>query len=93
MQDMNQARITITGTAMLVPNSETEAVKQFYLSKNPNSFWVEFGDFSWWRMEDLVAVRYNSGFARAGQVRGLTVLGSGLMFMLSFFQGIGRCIA
>ena len=80
---MNQARITITGTAMLVPDSETEAVKRFYLSKNPNSFWVEFGDFSWWRVEDLVAVRYNSGFARAGQVRALTVLGSGIIHVIS----------
>lgn len=67
---MNQARITLTGTATLVSESETEAVKEFYLSKNPDSFWVNFGDFSWWRVEDLVAVRYNSGFARAGQVYG-----------------------
>ena len=68
MQELNQGRITITGTAVLVPDAETEAVKQYYLSHNPRSFWVNFGDFSWWRMEGLVGIRYISGFAPVGQV-------------------------
>ena len=68
MQAMSQARFTMTGTARELSAGEQEAAKQLFLARNPNSFWVNFGDFSWWCLEDLVAVRFNLGFAQAGQV-------------------------
>ena len=68
VQAMSQARFTLTGTARELPEEEQEAAKQLFLKRNPNSFWVNFGDFSWWRLDDLVAVRFNLGFAQAGQV-------------------------
>ena len=39
-----------------------------YLKKHPDAFWVDFGDFSWWRMEKVEMARLVGGFARAGKV-------------------------
>ena len=67
-QSMSQGRFTLTGTARELPEGEQEAATQLFLQRNPNSFWVHFGDFSMWRLDELVAVRFVLGFARAGQV-------------------------
>ena len=75
---MSQARFTLTGTARELSGAEQEAAKQTFLKRNPDSFWVNFGDFSWWRLEDLVSVRFVLGFAQAGQV-GLACLSSCLL--------------
>jgi putative heme iron utilization protein len=40
---------------------------QLYLSKHPNAFWVNFGDFNWFRL-NVENVRFVGGFARAGDV-------------------------
>jgi putative heme iron utilization protein len=37
------------------------------MKKHPGAFWVEFGDFNWFRME-IENVRFVGGFARAGSV-------------------------
>jgi hypothetical protein len=41
--------------------------KAIYLQKHPGAFWVDFGDFFWYRMT-VQAVRFVGGFARAGSV-------------------------
>jgi putative heme iron utilization protein len=41
--------------------------KEIYLQKHPGAFWVDFGDFFWYRME-VEAIRFVGGFARAGAV-------------------------
>ena len=81
LQDMSQARFTLTGTARELSGAEQEAAKQTFLKRNPDSFWVNFGDFSWWRLEELVSVRFVLGFAQAGQV-GLACLSSAVVDQL-----------
>jgi len=61
------ARVTITGTAAPISDEEKEAVKAVYKVKHPNSFWTEFGDFKWHRME-VEAASLVGGFARAGGI-------------------------
>jgi len=61
-------RVNLLGHAKLVPKEEREECKSIYLSKHPNAFWVNFGDFNYFRMEDIVDVRFVGGFARAGNV-------------------------
>lgn len=34
----------------------------------PDAFWISYGDFSFWKMSDIVSIRLVGGFARAGQV-------------------------
>ena len=68
-QGMQDARINIMGCAHEVSDSkEAEAARALYLSKHPNSFWVDFGDFSIFRLEDIVKVRMVGGFGMAGSI-------------------------
>jgi putative heme iron utilization protein len=68
-QGMQDARINIMGSACEISDSkEAEAARELYISKHPNSFWIDFGDFSIFRLEDIVKVRMVGGFGMAGSI-------------------------
>ena len=61
-------RVNLMGTCERVKDPELiQKSKAIYLEKHPGAFWVEFGDFFWYRMS-VEAVRFVGGFARAGSV-------------------------
>jgi putative heme iron utilization protein len=61
-------RVNLMGTCERVKDPELiQQCKATYLEKHPGAFWVEFGDFFWYRMT-VEAVRFVGGFARAGSV-------------------------
>lgn len=60
-------RVNLMGTVKLVPKEEREALKEIYRAKHPDAFWVDFGDFNWFRME-IEKINFVGGFARAGSV-------------------------
>lgn len=61
-------RVNLMGRVELIRDAaEKEAAKAVYLKKHPGAFWVEFGDFNWFRMS-VDKVRFVGGFARAGSV-------------------------
>ncbi|KAK9806037.1 hypothetical protein WJX73_007765 [Symbiochloris irregularis] len=66
-KDLSQGRLTVTGLTRKVPEAESAEAKDAYRAAHPKSFWIDFGDFTMFRMEPLV-VRYNFGFASAGKV-------------------------
>jgi len=62
-------RVNLMGKVALMKDpEEIEAAKALYLKKHPGAFWVNFGDFNWFRMEELHKIRFVGGFARAGSV-------------------------
>lgn len=61
-------RVNLMGKVTLVPNKEKDAMKAVYLAKHPGAFWVDFGDFNWFRMDEISDIRFVGGFARAGSV-------------------------
>lgn len=62
-------RVNLLGRmAPITDEAEVAAAKAEYLKKHPGSFWVEFGDFSFFRLEEIVLARLVAGFARAGKV-------------------------
>jgi len=63
------SRVNLLGNVKLVPPSDREACKNIYKTKHPNAFWADFGDFNWFRMEEIVDIRFVGGFARAGNVK------------------------
>ena len=67
---LSDARVTVIGKMSRVPDEDIQAVAQLYAAKHPDSFWVQFGDFSWFRMDYIEKVRVVGGFARAGSVTG-----------------------
>lgn len=60
-------RVNLMGTCKLIPPAEKEAARERYLKKHPGAFWVDFGDFNWFRL-DIQKIRFVGGFARAGSV-------------------------
>jgi putative heme iron utilization protein len=61
-------RVNLIGTCERLKDPELiQQSKAIYLQKHPGAFWVEFGDFFWYRMT-VQAVRFVGGFARAGSV-------------------------
>lgn len=67
MQDLSQARFTLSGTVQALSGTESASVKDVFRKRHPNSFWIDFGDFTMFRMQPLIA-RFNFGFASAGTV-------------------------
>ncbi|KAL3786618.1 hypothetical protein ACHAW5_007748 [Stephanodiscus triporus] len=61
-------RVNLMGKVTLVGPSERDAMKAVYLKKHPGAFWVDFGDFNWFRMDEIVDIRFVGGFARAGSI-------------------------
>ncbi|PSC75188.1 FMN-binding split barrel [Micractinium conductrix] len=62
-------RVNLLGRMkQITDEAEKAAAKQAYLQSHPNSFWVEFGDFSFFRLDEIVLARLVAGFARAGKV-------------------------
>lgn len=62
------ARVTLQGKLTRVPEEQLPAAREMYLAKHPDAFWVAFGDFSFWRMDDIAGIRLVGGFARAGSI-------------------------
>ncbi len=67
LQDLADARVSLTGHAKAMPEERQDAVRSLYKSKNADSFWADFGDFKPFYMEDIVAVHFNGGFGRASR--------------------------
>ena len=61
-------RVNLMGRTELIQDpEEKKAARDLYLKKHPGAFWVDFGDFNWFRMT-VDKVRFVGGFARVGQV-------------------------
>ncbi|MGD0362874.1 MAG: DUF2470 domain-containing protein [Bryobacteraceae bacterium] len=65
---LGAARITLVGEALPVPDGETAAVRELYLSRYENSrYWVDFDDFSFYRLQPS-GVYFIGGFGVMGWV-------------------------
>jgi len=60
-------RVNLMGECTKLPREDLEAAKAAYQKKHPGAFWINFGDFNWFRM-DIQKIRFVGGFARAGSV-------------------------
>lgn len=61
-------RVNLMGTCTRIKDPDDVAkAREIYLAKHPGAFWVNFGDFFWYRLE-VEAIRFVGGFARAGSV-------------------------
>lgn len=64
-----EGRVVIIGDVVKVKETTTiEKLREKYLSRHKDAYWIDFGDFSYFSMETIVAVRYVGGFAMAGSV-------------------------
>jgi putative heme iron utilization protein len=69
-------RLTVLGTMACVAREEADAarVRRRFLARHPKSeLYVDFGDFSFWRMR-AVSAHLNGGFARAADLEANDIL-------------------
>ena len=67
-EPLGASRVTVVGNVLLVPNTELAEVRKLYLERHANSkYWVDFEDFSFYRME-VIDVYYVGGFGVMGWV-------------------------
>ena len=63
------ARATLVGSVEKIEDEKERAkAREIYLKHHPDAFWVDFGDFSWFKMTELKEVKYVGGFGRAATV-------------------------
>ena len=60
-------RVSLIGDVVRVKKDdpELENLRALYKEAHPKAFWVDFGDFTFYRMHALKAVNFVGGFARA----------------------------
>ena len=70
-------RVTLVGDVERVPSGEESlaGLRETYKKLHPDAFWVDFGDFAWYRMSGLVSARFVGGFARAASLSSDDYLG------------------
>jgi heme iron utilization protein len=65
---LGASRVTLVGNVGTVPQADVSEARKMYLSRHTNSkYWVDFEDFSFYRME-VVDVYYVGGFGVMGWV-------------------------
>lgn len=50
---LDDGRVSFVGDIKKVPDAEVARVRELYLKKHPGHFWVDFGDFDFFRMEEM----------------------------------------
>ena len=67
-EPLGASRVTLVGNVLPVPDAEVAEARKLYLARHANSkYWVDFEDFSFYRM-DVVDVYYVGGFGVMGWV-------------------------
>ena len=67
-------RVTLLGEAVRVPSEDLAGARERYLARQPKAaYWVDFGDFSFWRLE-IAEVYFVGGFAAMDWVDGRAFL-------------------
>ena len=65
---LGASRVTLVGNVVLLPESEVAEARTLYLLRHANSkYWVDFEDFSFYRM-NIVDIYYVGGFGVMGWV-------------------------
>jgi putative heme iron utilization protein len=65
---LGASRVTLVGNVLPIPQAEVAEARELYLARYANSkYWVDFEDFSFYRME-VVDIYYVGGFGVMGWV-------------------------
>jgi putative heme iron utilization protein len=66
---LGASRVTVVGNVLTIPKPEVTEARRLYLERHANSkYWVDFEDFSFYRM-DVIDVYYVGGFGVMGWVQ------------------------
>lgn len=65
-----EGRCVLIGEMGKLSDDKKAAYRDIYMKAHPEAFWIDFGDFTYYKMNSLKAVRFIGGFARAGSLTG-----------------------
>merc|ERR1719502_2072501 len=63
-----EGRCVLIGEMSKLNDEKKESYREIYMKKHPDAFWIDFGDFSYFKMDSIQSIRYIGGFARAGSI-------------------------
>lgn len=64
-----QGRVVLIGkTEKLRDPSRAAELRSIYSARHKDAYWIDFGDFTWFTMTSIEAIRYVGGFAMAGSI-------------------------
>lgn len=64
-----EGRVVLIGNVKKVDDNERRVtLRDRYIARHKDAYWVDFGDFTYFQMEKIQAVRFVGGFAMAGSV-------------------------
>lgn len=64
-----EGRVVLIGTCKkLFDKDRRDTLRDKYLARHKDAYWIDFGDFTYFQMETLEAIRYVGGFAMAGSI-------------------------
>jgi putative heme iron utilization protein len=69
-------RAVLIGDVSRLPQDKVPAYRENYKARHSDAFWIDFGDFTYFIMDNIKSVRFVGGFARAGEVSGADYLAS-----------------
>lgn len=68
-QGAAEGRVVLIGDVVKVFDKDLIAkMREKYLARHKEAYWIDFGDFSYFAMKSIQTVRYVGGFAMAGSV-------------------------
>ena len=59
--------MNLTGRARAYEREEAGELREAYLAKMPGAFWVDFGDFRWFRMDEVFSASYVADVQRVAR--------------------------
>jgi len=61
-------RVSLIGRVNRVPAEAASGLRERYLARHRDAHWVDFGDFNYYSMSEIVGIRLVGGFGTAGNV-------------------------
>jgi putative heme iron utilization protein len=64
-----EGRVVLIGTVKKLEDKQRQSqLREKYLARHKDAYWIDFGDFTYFSMVSLELIRYVGGFAMAGSV-------------------------
>lgn len=64
-----EGRVVLIGMCKkLFDKERQQKLRDVYLKRHKDAYWIDFGDFTYFQMESIEAIRFVGGFAMAGSI-------------------------
>ncbi len=64
----SEGRVLIIGTINRINDNITDKYRSYYLERHKNAYWIDFNDFSFYKFDQIINIRFVGGFSKAGQI-------------------------